>query len=85
MKTATGTYLSAILFLLPLIVTNSYYNITETKSVTFHILSYALIFIAVTVFAVNLIKKAKQSNDRLQLSNIKSNMCVIDICRGHGK
>ncbi len=35
MKRATGYYLNIILFMLPLVVLNGYYNITETKSMFF--------------------------------------------------
>ena len=51
-KKITYAYISVFLFVLPLAITNAYYNITETKLWTFYILSGLYILIQSIIFLI---------------------------------
>ena len=55
----TYAYISVFLFVLPLAITNAYYNITETKLCTFYVLSGLYIFIQLIVFLMFTVVKGK--------------------------
>lgn len=73
-KKAVICYLSAIMFGLPLIVTDGFYNITETKSVFFHVCT--LIFLgAVFIFYEPQKTSTKKSLDKAE----KKPLITLDI------
>ena len=80
MKTATEYYLSMVFLVLPLIMTNSYYNITETKSVTFHIVSYVYLLIAAIFYAVRLCTAKNKMKDKEVQKTKRHKLCLLDIC-----
>lgn len=72
LESSVIVYLVFLMFGLPLIVTDGYFNITETKSVYFYIVSAAL-FCATAFFSEK--KKKSQANS---LSILKSELSVTD-------
>ena len=58
-KSITLTFISVLLFVLPLVITNGYYNITETKLITFYILSVVYLLVQLFVFFIFIISKRK--------------------------
>ncbi len=73
-KTITHSYISLVLFILPLIITNAYYNITETKLWAFYILSGAYIIIQLSVFLIFLLM-----NRNVLLKSIRFKLCFLDV------
>lgn len=49
-KSVTNAFISLFLFVLPLAITNAYYNITETKLFTFYVLGIGYLLIQLFVF-----------------------------------
>ncbi len=58
-KSITHPFISLFLFVLPLVITNAYYNITETKLFSFYILSGAYVLIQLFVFLFFIAIKGK--------------------------
>lgn len=84
-QSAVIIYLVLLMFGLPLIVTDGYFNITETKSVYFYIISIALI-IASAFFSSKQAEKKKVKNqpetplfERMELSLTDKAMVVFGI------
>ncbi len=73
-KSVTHAFISLFLFVLPLVITNGYYNITETKLVTFYILSGVYIIIQIFVF---LLFVATKGRDLLKSLSLKLNFLDI--------
>lgn len=66
MKTATRYYLNIVFFLLPLVMLNGYYNITETKSIFF--VGTSLLFVSVSVIGILYqFRMGKQKNHQFHL------------------
>lgn len=58
-KSVTHAFISLFLFVLPLAITNGYYNITETKLVAFYMMSGAYIVVQLFVFLLHMATKRK--------------------------
>lgn len=58
-KPITHAFISLILFLLPLVMTNGYYNITETKLITFYMISGGYLLVQFFVFISFVLNKGK--------------------------
>lgn len=75
LQSSVIVYLVLLMFGLPLIVTDGYFNITETKSVYFHIISIALICCAVVFTAKS--RKKKKNQDGVSLLE-RAELCPSD-------
>lgn len=73
-QSVTRIFISLFLFVLPLVITNAYYNITETKLVAFYLLSAAYISIQLFVFLIYMLTKGK---DFLKSISFKLNFLDI--------